>query len=139
MEKNAPGAETEKLKVCLVEDEPLIQEMYKDKLKQEGFLVATADDGEQGLALIKQENPDIVLADIMMPNKDGIFLMESMKQDPALSKIPIVILTNLDDSETAERTSKFDADFYLIKSQYSPSDVVNIVKEILSGQHKMPA
>jgi two-component system, OmpR family, alkaline phosphatase synthesis response regulator PhoP len=128
---------TKKLKVCIVEDEAMIQEMYKDKLKQEGFLVVTANDGEEGFELIKQEHPDIILADIMMPNQDGIALMGNLKKDPSLSKIPVIILTNLDDSETADRTADFNVAFYLVKAQYSPSDVANVVKEVLDSQHKM--
>lgn len=137
MQKNTTRPDAEKLKACIVEDEALIQEMYKDKLHQEGFLVVTANDGQEGIEVIKQEKPDIILADLMMPNKDGFELMQNLKEDPALAKIPVIILTNLDNSEAAEKSSEFNADFYLVKSQYSPSDVVNIVKEILSAQHKI--
>lgn len=128
---------SQKFTVCIVEDEELISEMYKAKLEQEGYQVLLADDGEKGLALIKESKPDIALIDLMMPNKDGFSLMKSLKEDPSLSKIPIIILTNLDDAETAEKTADFDAAFYLIKSQYSPTDVVNIVGEVLDSGHAM--
>ena len=127
--------ETEKIKVCIVEDEIMIQQMYKDKFQQEGFLVITASDGKEGFRLIKNEEPDIILADIMMPNQDGIGLMKELKKEPSLSKIPVIVLTNLDNSETAEKTADFNVDFYLVKSQHSPSDVVNIVKEVLDSRH----
>jgi DNA-binding response OmpR family regulator len=127
--------ETEKIKVCIVEDEEMIRQMYKDKFQHEGFLVITANDGEEGFRLIKDEKPDIILADIMMPNQDGIGLMKQLKQEPSLSKIPVIVLTNLDDNETAEKTADFNVDFYLVKSQHSPSDVVNLVKEVLDSRH----
>lgn len=130
-------APSQKFTVCIVEDEALISEMYKTKLEQEDYLVITAEDGEQGLKLLKQYKPDIALIDLMMPNKDGFELMKELKADSELSKIPIIILTNLDDAETADKTANFDAAFYLIKSQYSPSDVVNIVREVLDSQHAM--
>lgn len=132
-------ADGQKLKVCIVEDEPLIQEMYKDKFEHDGFDVSTASDGEEGLGVIKKEKPDIILTDLMMPNQDGISMMKRLRQDPSFSKTPVVILTNLDNSETAEKTSDFNAAFYLVKSRYSPSEVANIVKEILASQYKIMA
>lgn len=128
---------SQKFTVCIVEDEALILEMYKAKLEQEGYSVITAEDGEQGLSLLKQHRPDIALIDLMMPNKDGFELMKALKADKELSKIPIIILTNLDDAETADKTADFNAAFYLIKAQYSPSDVANIVREVLDSQHAM--
>lgn len=133
--KKPSSSPSQKFTVCIVEDEALISEMYKTKLEQEGYLVVTAEDGEQGLKLLKQHKPDIALIDLMMPHKNGFELMKELKADSELSKIPIIILTNLDDAETADKTADFDAAFYLIKSQYSPSDVVNIVREVLDSQH----
>ncbi|MEA2007412.1 MAG: response regulator [Patescibacteria group bacterium] len=135
--ENKKKSHSQKFTVCIVEDEALISEMYKTKLQQEGYEVILADDGEKGLTLIKQEKPDIALIDLMMPHKDGFSLMKSLKEDSVLSKIPIIILTNLDDAETADKTADFDAAFYLIKSQYSPTDVVNIVGEVLDSGHAM--
>jgi DNA-binding response OmpR family regulator len=88
-DKKTPPAQ--KFTVCIVEDEALISEMYKAKLEQEGYRVLIADDGEKGLALIKENKPDIALIDLMMPHKDGFGLMKSLKEDNDLSKIPIII------------------------------------------------
>lgn len=128
MEKNPP-------KVCIIEDEELISEMYKAKLEEEGMKVHTAEDGEKGLELIKEVQPDIALIDVIMPNKGGIELIQDIRKDASISRIPVIILTNLDNTETVEKTYELDVAFYLVKSQYQPSDVARIVKEVLSSNH----
>lgn len=127
--------EKKMLKACVVEDEEMISEMYKAKLEEENFEVYVASDGEEGLALIKKVKPDIALVDVMMPNKDGISLIQEMRKDPDVGRTPVIILTNLDNSETVEKTYDLDVAFYLVKSQYQPSDVARIVKEVLSSKH----
>lgn len=125
----------QEITVCIVEDEDMIAEMYRVKLEEENFQVFTASDGEKGFEVIKRVKPDIALIDIMMPNKDGISLIKNIREDPSISRTPVIILTNLDNSEVVKRTYDLDVDFYLIKSQYQPSDVVKIVKEVLDSKH----
>ncbi|MEA1926286.1 MAG: response regulator [Patescibacteria group bacterium] len=127
----------QEITVCIVEDEEMIAEMYRIKLEEKNFQVFVASDGEKGFEIIKRVKPDIALIDIMMPNKDGISLIKNIRKDPSISRIPVIILTNLDNSEIVKKTYDLDVDFYLIKSQYRPSDVVKIVKEVLSSKHIM--
>lgn len=122
-------------KVCIIEDEESIRELYRAKLAGEHYQVFTAKDGAEGLELLKKIKPHVVLVDLMMPNMTGYELMEKMKLDSELKSIPIIILTNFDDTESINKTSHFDADFYLVKAQYSPADVAHIVKEVLESHH----
>jgi len=124
-----------KLRVCVVEDEAMISEIYKRKLEDENYHVFTAEDGVKGYEVIKRSQPDIALVDVMMPNKDGINLIKQLRKDPEFSKLPVIILTNNDDPKTVEKTYDLDVAFYLIKSQYQPSDVTRIVKEVLDSKH----
>lgn len=124
-----------KLKVCVVEDEAMISEIYRAKLEEEDYQVFTAQDGEKGFEVIKRSEPDIALIDIMMPNKDGIKLIKQLRKDKDLANLPVIILTNNDDQKTVEKTYDLDVAFYLIKSQYQPSDVTRIVKEVLDSKH----
>lgn len=124
-----------KLRVCVVEDEDMISEMYRAKLEEENYQVFTADDGIKGYEVIKRSRPDIALIDIMMPNKDGINLIKQLRKVDEFSKLPVIILTNNDEPKTVEKTYDLDVSFYLIKSQYQPSDVSRIVKEVLDSKH----
>ena len=124
-----------KLKVCVVEDEEMISEMYRAKLEEDDYQVFTADDGEKGYEVIKRSNPDIALIDIMMPNKDGINLIKQLRKEKDFAGLPVIILTNNDEQKTVEKTYDLDVAFYLIKSQYQPSDVSRIVKEVLDSKH----
>ena len=120
--------------VCLVEDDPMIQETYALKLRESGYQVITAPDGAQGLEIITREKPDIALIDINMPVMDGLELMKRMAKDPELSKIPIIVLSNYDDDNSLRRAGKLQSRFYLIKALFTPSKVVGIVDEVLQNQ-----
>lgn len=120
-------------KICIIEDDLMIQEIYKTELFKNGFDVYTASDGEEGLELINKTRPDLALIDIMMPKVDGISLMKSMQSDPDLVKIPIIVLTNLSDEETLDKIKGLQTHYYLIKSLFKPKDVVRMVKETLEN------
>ncbi len=124
-------AKEKKQKVCIVEDDPSIQEMYKVKLLQEGYEVITANDGEEGYEVISSERPDIALIDIGMPKMNGIELMKALYDDPELSKIPVVVLTNYDDESIVNQTKGLQSRFYLVKALFTPSGVARIVREVL--------
>lgn len=121
-------------KVCIVEDEPMIQEIYKIKLEEEGFQVITANDGEEGFELIKKELPDIALIDVSMPKIDGVTLIRMLQKDEALLKIPVIITSNVNDENTLKKAGELDVKFYLVKSLFTPKDVVRIVREALENK-----
>lgn len=121
-------------KVCIVEDEPMIQEIYKIKLEEEGFQVITANDGEEGFELIKKELPDIALVDVSMPKIDGITLIRMLQKDEVLLKIPIIVTSNVNDENTLKKAGELDVKFYLVKSLFTPKDVVQIVREALESK-----
>jgi CheY-like chemotaxis protein len=118
--------------VCIVDDDANIQEIYRVKFESEGFETIAALNGDEGLALIKSQHPDIVLLDLQMPVKDGIEVLESLKRDPELSRIPVVVLSNQDNQESFRRIGELDATrFYLVKSLTTPQKAVDVVREVL--------
>lgn len=117
--------------VCIVDDDADIREIYQRKFKREEFDVVLAEDGEKGLAVIRDRKPDIILLDIQMPAMDGFDVMEALREDPELSKIPVVVLSNVDDERTFKRIGAFETRFYLIKSLTTPQKAVDIVREVL--------
>ena len=107
-------------KIALIEDDALLVQMYTQKFKKDGFEVATANDGKQGLALVKKEMPSIILLDIMMPEMNGLEVLKAIKSDPdqKINSIPVILLTNLArGAEDINRGLELGAVTYLVKSK----------------------
>ncbi len=118
--------------VCIVDDDANIQEIYRIKFESEGFETIAAMNGDDGLVLIRSQHPDIVLLDLQMPVKDGIEVLEALKSDPTLSRIPVVVLSNQDNQASFKRIGELDATrFYLVKSLTTPQKAVDVVREVL--------
>ena len=117
-------------KVLVVEDEPDIQEVVSYNLRQSGFEVATADDGETALERIEQEDPDLVILDLMLPGVDGLEVCRMLKQNEAAKEIPVLMLTAR--SEEVDRIVGLElgADDYVVKP-FSPRELVLRVRAIL--------
>lgn len=117
--------------LLLVEDDPLLINMYQTKFSSEGFEVFTATDGRTGLALAKSENPDIIILDIMMPKMDGIEVLRNIRQDPKLSSIPVLILSNLSEVNKQKEAKELGAKEFLVKANLTPTQVVEKIKQHL--------
>ena len=81
-------------KILLIEDEELIIRLLGKKLASIGYEITLAMDGQEGLEKMRKNRPDLILLDIIMPKKGGFEVMEEMKKDPALAKIPVIIISN---------------------------------------------
>lgn len=121
----------EKKKVCIIDDDPHLREIYFTKFTQEGFQVVVAVDGEEGLRCIRETRPDIILLDLQMPVKNGIEVLQELDTDEVLSKIPVIVLTNIDNEDAFKEVGKFETRFYLIKSLTTPQQAVDYVREVL--------
>lgn len=118
-------------KVLFIEDEPALQRTLTIALKEAGFDALSAFDGETGLNMAKNEKPDIVLLDLIIPKMDGFTVLENLKKDEATKNIPVVVLTNLEATEDVEKVVGLGATTYLVKANYDISEIVAKVKEIL--------
>lgn len=121
-------------KILLIEDEKMLAEMYKDKLSQAGFEVISAFDSREGLVLAKKEKPDLIVLDILLPRENGVFFLEQSKKDPEIASIPVVAFSNYDDPETKKRTLQLGVKDYLIKTNYTPEEIVKKIKSYLESQ-----
>lgn len=117
--------------ICIIDDDSIIVSMYRKKFELDGFKTVTASNGIDGLKIIKQEKPDIVLLDIVMPKLDGLELLKRMRALREIAGIPVIILTNLDSSKERRIACELGALFYLPKADYLPKEVLKLVKEIL--------
>ncbi len=121
-------------KIVFIEDEPALQKTLGDFLRSRGYTVVSALDGETGLRLIKSERPRLVLLDLILPRLHGLDVMEAMRADPHLKNIPVVVLSNVESSDSVERAVELGAKAYLIKTSYTLDEVVEKIKGVLEGK-----
>jgi DNA-binding response OmpR family regulator len=119
--------------ILLIEDDPLLIDIYTTKFKGAGFEVQVADSGEKALLLLPKVSPSIIVMDIVLPHVDGWELLEAAKKQQNLAHSKIVVLSNLGQKEEIEKGISLGADRYLIKAHFTPTQVVEEVKNLLSS------
>jgi len=120
------------MNILLIDDDQLIVDMYTMKLKGAGFKVDVAADGKKGLEKIKQGGWDAVLLDVVLPVMDGFEVLEKLYEEK-VAHPPIILLTNLGQKEDVEKGLKLGAADYLIKADFTPSQVVAKVNKIVNS------
>jgi two-component system, OmpR family, alkaline phosphatase synthesis response regulator PhoP len=123
-------------KILLVEDEKILAEMYKAKFVQAGFEVIWAFEAEEALDLVKRERPDLIVLDILLPKENGIAFLTWLRKDPEISQTPVVAFSNYDDPETKREAFKLGVKDYLIKTSYTPQEIVDKAKSYLGETAK---
>jgi len=118
-------------KVLILEDDKFLRELIAQKLQREGFLISEAIDGEEGLKLIKEEQPDLVLLDLILPGIDGFEVLKKIKDDESTSQIPVIVLSNLGQKDDVDRGIKLGAVDYLIKAHFTPREIIEKIKKAL--------
>ena len=121
--------------VLLIEDDPFLVKMYKEKFEIEGFNIITAEDGLEGLKKATESGIDLIILDILIPKLSGIDLLTKLRKDPRGSEVPVLVLTNLTQKEDEFKTTALSVKEYLIKSDYTPSQVVEKVRIYLGQPH----
>lgn len=119
-------------KILIVEDEWPLLKVLTDEFEREKFTVLQAHDGVEGLESALKNNPDLILLDIIMPKMDGIMMLKKLREDERGKDVPVIILTNLNDSETAGEALKNRAYDYLVKADWRIEDLIKKVKERLN-------
>jgi len=127
----------EKAKILLVDDDADFVEATKTVLEGGAYEVIVAKEGDEGLKMAREENPDLILLDIIMPVRDGFSAAEQFKKDPELSKIPVIMLTSYatrgqETSIPRSRGYTLDAEDY-IEKPVSPEELLAKVKQYLKG------
>jgi DNA-binding response OmpR family regulator len=114
---------SDEIRVLFVEDDPTVAQMYRLKLELDGYQVIMAKDGEEGLRLADEIEPDIIFLDIRLPKVDGFAVLEGLRSREETRNVPVVILSNYGEQELVERGLKLGALEYLIKSQTTPANL----------------
>lgn len=129
----------EKTKILLVDDDKVFDEMYKLRLEASGYEVVVVEDGEKALVSAMDENPDLILLDIMMPKINGLDVLDILKSTPETKNIPVIILTALLKDVNEVRGLMSGATGYLVKSEVTPAQVVEKIEQALQKSEKPPA
>ena len=113
-------------RVLFIDNDPLVGKLVRDLLEQEGYQVAVAISGKEGLNIARAQPPDVFLLDIMMPGMDGFQVCEAIRRDDALRSIPVVMLTALESQKLNERAFAVGAEACMTKP-FSPDRLLNAV------------
>jgi len=119
-------------KILIVEDDAFLLKMYSKKFQVRGYEVDSATNGVDGIAKMQSFKPDIVLMDIMMPKLNGLEALDKIKLSPEIKNIPVIILTNLSSTVDAQTALSRGAVKYIIKSEYTPTQIVDAVEKNLT-------
>ena len=123
---------SQKFKVLMIEDDPVLQRMYISKLTESGYEVDLARDGWEGMYKALNTNPDLVLLDLMLPKVNGLQILAEIRKNPKTQKTPVIIMSNLGQAEDATNALQLGADDYIVKLNTPPSTVIKKIHALLS-------
>lgn len=121
--------------ILLVEDDSFISGMYQTKLANLGFTVEVIEDGQAAWERLQRDPlPDLVLLDIVLPQRDGFEILAALRKQRRTKNLPVILLTNLGQRPDVERGTKLGADEYIIKAHYTPTEVVEKISKVLKDR-----
>lgn len=118
-------------KILIIEDEEVLLNLLQKKLTQEGYEISVARNGGEGLRIMRDVKPDLILLDIVMPKMGGFEVMEEMGKEPELKKIPVIIVSNSGQPVEIDKAQQLGAKDWLIKTEFNPQEVVDKVRKQL--------
>lgn len=125
--------------IVIIEDEPQLQYELTAELVKQGFVVKNAYDGEAGLELVVRAKPDIVVLDLILPKMDGFKVLREVKRREETKRIPVIVLSNLENSENIELAIRLGAHSYLVKPNYNMAQIVEKIETALPAVPGVPA
>jgi len=120
-------------KILIVEDDKFLRDLVLKKLKEEQYDTVYAVDGEEAIGKIKEEKPDLVLLDLILPSLSGFEVLKQLKADPQpeVNAIPVIILSNLGQEDDIKKGLEMGAKDFLIKAHFTLSEIIAKIKEVL--------
>jgi CheY-like chemotaxis protein len=121
-------------KVLVVEDDYTLRTVYHEILANNGYAVTTAENGYEGLELLKQVRPDVILLDILMPLMNGLTFLEKSKVKDILPNTTVIAFSNLSDMDMLKKMLELGADTHVLKSSISPKQLLRTVSDACKGK-----
>lgn len=121
-------------KILIIEDEETLRELYVQILKQEGYEVTSAADGDEGYKLLVKNKYDLILLDIILPKMDGLQILEKFKQEGKGIAGSVVLLTNLSQDLVLTKAKEFGVRGYMVKSDLTPPEILAEVKGYIENK-----
>ena len=118
-------------KILIIEDDKFLRELIVRKLTSENYDVIEAVDGENGIKLTKEQKPDLILLDLILPGIDGFEVLSQVKKDSSVMMIPIIILSNLGQRDDIEKGLQLGAVGYLVKAHFTPNEIIEKIEQTL--------
>lgn len=122
-----------KKKILVIEDDVFISSLITGELADEDYDVQSAMDGPSGLAAAREQKPDLILLDILMPQMEGFEVLTTLKSDSAASSIPVVVLSNFGQPEDIKRAKDAGAVDFLVKVNFTPKEIGEKIRKILES------
>lgn len=123
--------------ILLAEDDIILAELYTERLKQEGFNVLHAGNGEDALRMVQESHPALVVLDIMMPKMNGLDVLKAIKADSETKSIPIIVVTALVQEIEKIKKMMTQADAYIVKSEVLPGEIIEEIKRRLEASESL--
>src|SRR4051812_15895850 len=124
--------------VYFIDDSATMREVIKIAFRRENIEVVACHDGDSAIAQMLQQKPDVVITDVIMPGKDGYEVCQNIKQNPAMSGTPVVLMSGVVNRQVAEKAFAVKAD-ELIRKPFQPGDLIGRVKHLLTKSGQPPA
>lgn len=118
------------MKILIMEDDNFFQKLYHTKLKEKGFEVEVASDGEEGLAIAAISKPDVILLDMIMPKKNGFEVLSNLSADKQLQHIPVIVFSTLGQEQDIEKAKKLGARDYITKGYFNFEELVKKIQTV---------
>jgi len=123
-------------KVAIIEDNQPIRDMYSLKLKNSGYEVYTATNGQEGLELLEKIRPELVLLDINMPIMNGDEMLEKLRATDWGALLKVIVLTNFSKDEAPSILRFLNVERYIVKAHYTPAQVMKIIEQVIDNMYK---
>lgn len=119
------------MEVLVIEDEEVLAKVFKEKLEKSGYSVHIAGDGDAALGLAESSKPDVIVLDLLLPKKSGFEVLEALKANEMLKRIPVIVVSNLGEDNDIKKALKLGAADYYVKSEHPINEIVEKIKNVL--------
>ena len=118
-------------KILIIEDDKFLRELITQKVGQEGYEVLGAVDGEEGLKMAGEEQPSLILLDLILPTMGGFDVLRKLKEQEETKNISVIILSNLGQKEDIDKGMQLGATDYMVKAHFTPGEIIEKIKSVM--------